>query len=267
MTEGEQHFKEYVSSLNVTAVYEPHNVGGKERRRPVDYCVHFPSGDILCELKDFDRSKVDIEMEKQIKESGRAARWLDPLVRIRTKIDEASAKFKEYKGEYPCTLVLYNSCSLSQPLRDVDILGAMYGDVALVLPNSESGQLKHENAVNVFRPEKSKMNEVLYSVISAIAVLEYIQPNQDRLIAEAGSSGHEVCDDMNKVISLILNQMKRHPEFNARVIRLRIYHNCYAQVQLPITVFNGSYDQHFVLDSATRCFKKVETPRTAVATK
>ena len=126
-TRGEQVFEEYLGSLGLKFTYEPPMIG---TRRP-DFLVHSPSGDVLCEVKDFEPNDEDrAEMAAIVAGENTFSSREIPFARIRSRIRAASRKLREFKGRYPCMAVLFDA-SAQVHLIDLTVLGAMYGNTLI----------------------------------------------------------------------------------------------------------------------------------------
>jgi len=126
-TVGEKTFEEYLDAHGIKYEFErllP------DKKQPPDYTI-FHDREYLLEVKDFDPTDVP--------EGGA----YDGYARIRSKIDSTSKKFGEYEG-YPCALVLHNNDVALVDVTNPDlVLGAMYGNVGIVVPfDVETGESK-----------------------------------------------------------------------------------------------------------------------------
>jgi hypothetical protein len=82
----------------------------------------FHDREYLLEVKDFEPTDVP--------EVGA----YDGYARMRSKIDSAAKKFREYEGE-PCALVLYNNdARLVDITTPTIVLSSMYGNAGVVIP-------------------------------------------------------------------------------------------------------------------------------------
>ena len=102
-TRGEEVFEDYLVSLRRKFTYEP-EIGN---RRP-DYLVHAACGDVLCEVKDFelnDEDRAELEAIAAGRYNAVSSREI-PFNRIQLRIRAASAQLREFKGRYPCLVVL-----------------------------------------------------------------------------------------------------------------------------------------------------------------
>src|ERR1051326_8017117 len=129
-TIGERTFEEYLNAQQIKYEFERLPAG---KKRPPDYTI-IRDREYLLEVKDFDPTDVP--------EAGA----YDGYARIRLKIDSARKKFQECEG-YACALVLYNNdARLVDVITPQFVLGAMYGNVGIVIPfNAETGELTGED--------------------------------------------------------------------------------------------------------------------------
>ena len=128
-TIGEKTFEQYLDALGVNYEFERPVA---EKKRPPDYTI-LRDGEYLLKVKDFEPTDVP--------EAGA----YDAYARIRSKIDSARKKFQEYEG-HPCDLVFYNNVlGWSMLITPQSVLGAMYGNVGIVIPfNAETGEAAGE---------------------------------------------------------------------------------------------------------------------------
>lgn len=258
-TQGELIFEEYLTEIGVAAEYEP-PIG---RNHP-DYLVHSPTGDVLCEVEDFGEGKVDRVVQDQLSRKGVWAGSLDPYGRIREKLEAAARQLREFKGRYPCVVALYNPGSMVDLGTDI-VQGAMYGDIAFVIAIDPTGRRPPVEKGSQFTPKKAKLRRQQNTTISAVAVLERFRPHQhvlDEALAQRSkehSPKWPTKEEVKGALDILEKVRQQHPEVDLVVPRLRVVHNVYAIVRLPIIAFPGQHDEHYQLDPQTGRFRRVNT--------
>ena len=160
-TRGEEIFAEYLHSLGLPFDYEP-PIG---QRRP-DFLVHSPCGDVFCEVKDLGVGEYRTGLR---------------IERIQGRIRRATEKLREFKGRYPCLVVLFDD-SAEVVLVDFTVLSAMFGDIVVTIPVGHD-----EEASTHFDYDSRYLTRNSNTVVSAVAILEYVSPLQ-RQFDEALSS-------------------------------------------------------------------------------
>jgi hypothetical protein len=162
-TIGEKTFEGYLNSHEIK--YEFERWRPDKQRRP-DYTI-FHDREYLLEVKDLEATDIP--------EGGP----FDGYTRIRSKIDSAAKKFQEYET-YPCALVLYNNnAALVDVTKPELVLGAMYGNVGIVIPfNVETAEpTGHEYQAfleggKMIRPH---WKEAANTIICALITLRYVE--------------------------------------------------------------------------------------------
>lgn len=124
-------FEDYLEKYKMGVPEREPAVLGKTKR--IDYRLSFKGQALWFEVKEF---AADASLAKGDTE----AAFFDPYVGIRNKIDKASEKFREYKGEC-CSLVLYNqNLNLVHVCTPDIVLGAMLGNVSWLRKGRESAR-------------------------------------------------------------------------------------------------------------------------------
>jgi hypothetical protein len=237
-TRGEEVFEEYLNSLGLRFTYEP-EIGV---RRP-DYVVHAPSGDVLCEVKDFelndeDRAELaDLAAGRYNTVSSRAI----PYNRIQLRIRAARTQLREFKGRYPCLVVLFDS-SAQVHLIDFTVLGAMYGKTLISVPLMHDGESADDPSI-VFDRQSRYLTRTSNTTVSGVAILEYFAPNQrllDEAVAKQNFGGGR--DGITQALKFCYEFGEQHPELFDRVPRLHVFRNIFAAVPWPVAALNGPHD-------------------------
>ena len=118
--ESEQFFEQYLDSNGFRGqwTYEPLLPG--KNKKP-DYMLNWKGSKCFFEVK---------ELRKKPNEPAERAIYFDPYPSLRSEIDEARKKFKEYK-DYSCSLVVFNIDDRQTRLDPVTVFGAMLGNLGL----------------------------------------------------------------------------------------------------------------------------------------
>jgi excisionase family DNA binding protein len=250
-------FEEYLAEQKFGMPDREPTVTGKNKR--IDCRLWFKNQPLWFEVKEF------AEDPTCARPGGRAH---DPYLSIRAKIDKASEKFREYKGEC-CSLVLYNDRLNLVDIRTPSIvLGAMLGNVGFRSPIDfvrgietgphtkffgEGGKLLHPHNRT---PQNTR--------ISAVIALERLAVGQKGFqIALARKEA-----DQNRRFPLdeVLAFLQEHGEaYNSTALRVLVYENPYADKKLPRDLFNGPFDVRWGADDTqpriTRLFVGPEMAR------
>jgi hypothetical protein len=237
-TRGEDVFEDYLSSVGLKFTYEP-PIGN---RRP-DFLVHSQSGDVFCEVKDFDRNDQDLaELEAAIAGRDTHSSREIPFDRIRRKIRKASEKLREFKGQYPCLVVLFDASALVN-LIDLTVLGAMYGDGQISIPIHMNGTTREAEPTTVFERDSRYLTRDANTTVSAVAILEYVTPNQrllDEALAKENFGGGS--EGITRTLKFVYTFGEEHPEVFDRVPRLHVFRNLFAAIPWPTPALNGPHD-------------------------
>jgi hypothetical protein len=180
-----------------------------EENQTPDYDIFSKEHHVVVEVKQFNANSDDERVEKDLRSGKGAFRCKNPSERVRKKITDATPQFKRRaKGICPSLLVLYNNVFSAAYTDSYAIKIGMYGYEEVVL----SVPRDFENPIAVrnknFGP-KRKMTPKSCTSISGVAVM----------FAEGD-----------------------------RPKELRVYHNIYAAMPLPKTVFDSSIVKHFTLE-------------------
>jgi hypothetical protein len=256
-TKGERVFEAYLADIGATWEYEP-EIGG----RCPDYLVHSPAGDVLCEIEDFGQGDIDRKVQAHLKRKGVWAGAVYPYARIREKLDAASDQLREFKGRYPCVVVLHNP-GVMVDLGTEIVAAAMFGNLAFVIAVDPTGQRPPVERGTQFTPRKAKLRRCQNTTISAVAVLEYFRPHAhllDEALARRSTKRHPPAwptrEEVEEALDIVARVRGQHPEIDREVPRLRVVHNIYAGMPLAAEAFPGLYDEHWGLDPQTRRFKR-----------
>ncbi len=244
---GELLFEEYLTARGYTFDYEP-PLGTK---RP-DYLVRC-SPAVLCEVEELVEARED---RPAAEAAARGESWFGSISttpRVREKLNAGAKQLSEFKGRYPCVIVLRNTSALMVELETLFVQAAMYGDAKIEVPiDFDDGQPVREARL-VHDRRTAKMRASQNTTVSAVAVLEYCTPNQHlvtehiQMLKEANAA-YETWTPRT-IIRAVTDFMDAHPETQDRALRLRVIHNRHALMPLPTSVFDGPHDEH--IDSPT----------------
>jgi hypothetical protein len=164
-----------------------------------------------------------------------------PFQRIQLRTRAASRQLREFKGQYPCLVVLFDASAMVT-LIDLTVLGAMYGDTQISVPIDMNGHSQADSST-VFERESRYLTINSNTTISAVAILEYVTPNQ-RLVNEAVSKENfgDDREGITKMLRFIYDFSERHPEVFDRVPRLHVFQHVFAAMRWPAEALNGPHD-------------------------
>ncbi len=241
-TTGEKTFEAYLDSREIKYKFEELQAG---KKRPPDYTI-FHDREYLLEVKDFDPTDVP--------EAGA----YDGYARVRSKIDSARKKFKEYEG-HPCALVLYNNDARLVDVTTPDfVLGAMYGNVGIVVPfDPETGEAKGQEyqaflgGGKMIRPHwKNPEN----TRISALISLRYVDVGQMRLNEYVSKIETTETDRVKRAVEVHKQLSKAKLDFDPEEKHLGVivWENAFAANRLPRDLFNAEYDEIYGFENGTQ---------------
>ena len=173
-----------------------------------DYDI-FPKGKrVIVEVKQIDPNVDDRRAQEELRTKKMALISNAPGKRVRKKITDAAPQLKKRaKGKYPSLLVLYSNVPLAGYTDSYAIKTGMYGYEAVVLSAPRDFSTPVTIKDRKFGP-KRKMTPNQNTSISGIAVIV------------ADSNGPK---------------------------ELRIYHNIYASIPLPMDLICGTAIKHYFL--------------------
>lgn len=180
-----------------------------------DYKINVDGLDIVVEIKQVDPSKEEKALLREFEEKGHIVHGDTPGDRVRSKIKSAGPQLsKPSKGKCPSILVLYNNLPfvLGNPVEPYNIRVGMYGLETIVLSVPKDYSKSPSVIDRKFGP-KRKLTEEHNTSISAVAVL--------------------------------INR-------NDKDLWLNIYHNIYAEVQLPLGLISSRNADEFILSENQR---------------
>ena len=236
--ESEKVFEQYLDSNGFQGrwTYEP-SIPGKSKKP--DYMLNWKGNKCFFEVK---------ELRKKPNQPAGRAMYFDPYPSLRSEIDEARKKFKEYK-DYSCSLVVFNVDDRQARLDPLTVFGAMLGNLGVTMDfNSVEGRAVAGTERNVFLDGGKMINgkrvQPQNTTISAIIVLNEFRDNRERekaLIEEMKKQGREftVAEKLDMRMRLCENHHVRN------VPRIIIMDNPFARAAFPEDLFNGPFDERW----------------------
>jgi len=220
----------------------------EEGEKCPDYYVKTKYGNIICEVKECGKTKAHKTFQKVKVIAFSPKRIWRP---IRTKIKKASEQLKPYvKNKIPMILILTNPYNYFADLSNEEILSAMYGEIGISIPLTDDKEKEPElffEGGGVLTNQKEH--------ISAVCILEYstIIPNKiseiKREIEEKYKDEKKNFDVTNKMAKELhgeVESLKKKGLIREReALRLRVFHNIRANIELPLEIFNSEYDEHY----------------------
>lgn len=258
MTISEQLFDEYLNNRNIAYEIEKGNIVHPDRTLLID------KRHVICEIRQLERRK---------NEPLNYVGSVDPYKRMRKAIKRKVHQGNEAKNlNNPYVIILYNHNS-PQIMSDFIVEGVMYGDISIVIDipqdMNERGKIRgnYFSSNGILRRAKTYKDygKPLNKRVSAIAILDVINPTQDYFDNEFKKVSKGVKDIIKtlqiseKLEKKLIKNGKYIPDL--RKIRLRVFHNYYANVQLDFNVFNGKYDKQFFIDPNTGSSRLYKTAK------
>ena len=236
-TVGEKTFESYLDERGIQYQFERLM---PDKKRPPDYTI-VRDREYLLEVKDFEATDVP--------EAGA----FDAYARIRSKIDSARKKFQEYEG-YPCGLVLYNNdARLVDVITPQFVLGAMYGNVGIVIPfNAETGEAAGEEyqaflgSGKMIRPHwKNPEN----TRISALISLRFVNVGGARLNEYVSQIESDEVDSVKRAADVFQKLESANLGFDRdeKHLGVIVWENSFAVIPFARDLFNGDYDEIYGL--------------------
>ena len=249
---GELLFEEHVTRLGLDPLYEP---DAETSSKHPDYWLR--KVNVICEVEEFGVGVADKERERQLAAKGFAEVSSDPWERIRGVIERGSAQLKPFAGTWPLVIVLHCPPPAFVPLEPEMVLQALLGNMRLGLDKST---LDVKSVI--YSPDHSVLRPDHKDYLSAVAVVERIRPLEEamneevRRDADGRTCSHEDLDEIGRAAQSRI--LTRYPKMDAahEIVRLRVMHNPYCKKNpLPLKVFTGLFDEHWVCDRKTRQFE------------
>ena len=233
---GEELFEEYLRSQGMgDFVYEMERAG---KAKKIDYTLTLER-EYLFEVKDFTYTEIP----------GCSA--FDPHERLRNRIGELRAQFREYK-DWPCCGVLYNDnahlVDLNTPMI---VLGAMYGDLGLTIKiNTVTGQMV-EGSENQEFLSRGKMllrkhddsAEVRNTTISSLITVRHIRTGYANLCKTLRDNKSRLNFDLGRWINT-----SRDFDSDEQHLGVIVWENNFARIPLPRDLFRGRFDERYGVD-------------------
>jgi hypothetical protein len=235
--ESEKVFEQYLDSNGFQGkwIHEP-SIGGKTKHP--DYLLDFGGNNCFFEVK---------ELRKKANEPTKGGH-IDPYSSLRTKINEARKKFKEFK-EYVCSLVVYNIDDRQFRSKPLDVFGAMLGNIGFRMDfDSAEGKAVAGTERNVFLEDgkmiDNKRRQPQNTTISAIVVLAEFLDNtkiQKALIKKIKQRKMKLT--AIEKLGIRMKLYKHCPVTS--VPRVVIVENPFARVGFPADLFSGPFDERW----------------------
>jgi len=230
-------FEEYVTEFGLGPVdHEPPFPG---TTKVIDYRLKHKGQTLWFEVKEF---ADDLGLP------GRAGGSFDPYIGVRSKINKASEKFRDYDGEC-CTLVLFNErANLVDICTPRIVLGAMLGNVGFSIPiNLETGE-EAGPITNVFTTGGKLLHPHIKkpqnTTISAIIALERFPIGRKEFQMSVAQT--ELVEERRLSWEELLGRLEaEHIAYERRVLRTIVYENPHAANPLPSDIFTGPFDERW----------------------
>lgn len=228
-----------------------------------DRILHLRSRDVICEIRQLERSKSE-----PVNFSG----WSDPYTKIRRAIKKKVRQGKEAKiAKIPYVVVLYSNTARVSTDNFI-VQAAMYGDLSILIDvDLQNPRSKAKVRGNVFSAHGIIRHARSYKEpgqpfnrrISAVAVLETINPTYKHVSKTADEiiKGTEDLKARLHIFWGVIEKLKKEGKYieDLAIEKVRVFHNFYAYHPLGFDVFNGKYDEQYFIDPLTgrsRRYKK-----------
>ncbi len=227
-------FEDYVGAHELGEPDHEPIVRGKSRR--IDYRLPFKSQVLWFEVKEFAEDPNCL---------GHSGGPYDPYLGIRSKIDKASEKFREYDGEC-CSLILYNrTINLNFICSPSNVLGAMLGNLSRRIPMdfqrgietgapsqffADGGKLVHPHTKV---PQKTRISAVIALEQLAVGHREF------RIALAEKEQGENRRFSWEEVFEFLKSQ---EDVYERTALRVLVYENPHAAKKLPDDIFTGPFD-------------------------
>lgn len=238
--ESEKIFERYLDSNGFRGKWT-YELSMPEKSKNPDYLLHHNGQKCFFEVK---------ELRKKPNEPTGAA-YYSPYSSLRSQINEARKKFKEYK-KYSCSLVVYNIDDRTARLAMRDprfVFGAMLGNLGLTGEwDPEKGESVPGSVRNAFlkggKMIDHKRKQSQNTTISAIVVLEEFLNNIE---VETGLKEEE--KKQGKSLTgpeMIDARMRLYPDHPVkRVPRVVVVENPFARIPFPDALLVGPFDERW----------------------
>lgn len=234
-------FEEYLTNKGLERdqdfFYEPDL---KKTKKP-DYLVK-DEGDLLFEVKEFSREN---KHDKRFLSSKGVVR-MDTYSQIRTKIGKARTKFKEFKNDFPCILVLYKGNSITVSLDVQIVAAAMFGDISMrFYPDGSSSPWLFDRNGEL-SPTKNK-------TLSGISIVDEVFPEKDAAMKEFWQVTRPKLknETMEEISEMFTAWSATHGfDLRNRIIRLITIVNPFASKKISQDFFRGSLDEIYTIDQS-----------------
>jgi len=234
---SEKIFKQYLNANGYQEKwsYEP-TIPGKNKKP--DYMLEYNNSSYLFEVK---------ELRKKPDEPNFPA-YINPYKSLRSEINEARGKFKEYK-EDSCSLVVFNIDDKQARLAPQDVFAAMLGNLGFTMDyDSGKGEAVTGSERNFFGKNGKmidyKGNQPQNTTINAIIVLEEFRDNR-----EVEKALRREVTKQNRHISIIEKldiRMKLYEDYHVEVVpRVVVIENPFAKITFPSDLFCGIFDERW----------------------
>lgn len=236
--ESEKVFEQYLdqNGFQDKWAYEP-LIPGK-RRRP-DYLLNWKENKCFLEVK---------ELRKKLNEPNKWPAYIDPCFSLRTKIDEARKKFKEYK-EYSCSLVVFNIDDRQARLDPLTVFGAMLGNLGFKMdydPNKGEAVAGSERKafLDAGKMIDDKKGRLQNTTISSIITLEEFRDDSEiQKALKAELIKRSKPPTLEEKVAINMKIVKNH--HSSHVPRVVVVENPYARVVFPGDLFSGPFDERW----------------------
>lgn len=224
-TESERLFATYLEGHAIDYIYEPDPAGP-------DFAVQHGSVRISCEVTERERRRL-----------------AEAIDNIRARIKGKSRQGASAKGNHPYVLVMHFRDEQNYDLDEVLFTDALFGThTATFEPDDETGQVDVTESFG----RGGRLQARLHTRFSAVASMQAINPTLPRMLrlvraawGEARTkTGTQNASDMLRLAHDVADDCTQRGLYlpSLRIVRLLVFHNPHAQIELSRDVFVGPYD-------------------------
>ena len=235
--ESEKLFEQYLN-LNEFSDRWTHEPEMHGRNKKPDYLLNHNNCVYFFEVK---------ELRGSHDEPSKAGGF-DPYASLRSEINEAREKFKEYK-DYCCSLIVFNIGDWKAILDPEFVLGAMLGNLGIAIDiDIAEGSAVDGTERDVFL-DGGKMidrkGRLQNTTISAIVVLEKLLNNME--IEKAFREEERKLGRKFTTVEAVQCRIELQKKYSIgrEVPRVIVVENPFARITFPENLFVGPFDEHW----------------------
>lgn len=234
--------------------YEPEIVGAAKRP---DFAIpRSAARPLLLDAKQFDPPSADAWRQETA-----GPRAFNPYAGARAKIDEGRRKFREFKGRFPCGVVLRSGALAEQCLDDpMMVFGSMLGSLGVQWPVDETGTAHPDRGGQAFlgggRMIDGKRRTPQNTTLGALLVLRRVPAYGRALrmaLARRPRDGRRSFEEIHAITLRVAEELhRRGVTERPPILGVRVHLNPFTspphQVAFPHEAFVGPVDEVWSYD-------------------